>query len=112
MFPKHPADPIAGAPVRDADLHREKMKVDLSALLGGDVHSLLRQRSERAQVRFSKERDSAQALQERRKCLAHLAQAGGVPPEVLMSLPSPAEIQRRATEARAKAEAALAAQRK
>ena len=37
--------------------------------------------------------------------------AGDIPPEVLMSLPSPEEIQRRADEAKAKAQAALAAQR-
>ena len=33
-----------------------------------------------------------------------------IPPEVLMSLPSPDEIQRRAEEAKAKAQAALASQ--
>ena len=35
-----------------------------------------------------------------------LAQAGDIPPEVLMSLPSPEEIQRKAEEAKARAEAA------
>ncbi len=39
-----------------------------------------------------------------------LAAAGDIPPEVLMSLPSPEEIQRRAVEAKAKAQAALAVQ--
>ena len=80
-------------------------------ILGGDIYSMLRMRSERAQSRFSKERDSGKALNERQKCLTKLAQAGDIPPEVLMSLPSPEEIQRRAEEARAKAQAALAAQR-
>jgi Pyruvate/2-oxoacid:ferredoxin oxidoreductase delta subunit len=111
MFPKYKAGPINGDLVRDADLQREKMKVDISALLGGDIYSMLRLRSERAQSRFSKERDSGKALNERQKCLIKLAQAGDIPPEVLMSLPSPEEIQRRAEEARAKAQAALAAQR-
>ena len=36
---------------------------------------------------------------------------GDIPPEVLMSLPSPEEIQRRAGEAKAKAGAALALQK-
>ena len=71
---------------------------------------MLRVRSERAQSRFSKERDSGKALTERQKCLVKLAAAGDIPPEVLMSLPSPEEIQRRAEEAKAKAQAALAVQ--
>ncbi|MBI5692903.1 MAG: 4Fe-4S dicluster domain-containing protein [Verrucomicrobia bacterium] len=112
MFPKYKAGPINGAAVRDEDLQREKMKVDISALLGGDIYSMLRMRSERAQSRFSKERDSDKALQERQKCLTKLAQAGDIPAEVLMSLPSPEEILRRAGEARAKAQAALAAQQR
>lgn len=51
-----------------------------------------RTRSERAQSRFSKERDSDKALSERQKCLVKLAAAGDIPPEVLMSLPSPEQI--------------------
>ncbi|MBI4660377.1 MAG: ferredoxin family protein [Verrucomicrobia bacterium] len=109
MFPKYKAGPINGDAVSDADLQREKMKVDISALLGGDIYSLLRERSEKAKSRFSKERDSSKALQERQKCLTKLAQAGDIPPEVLMSLPSPEEIVRRAEEAKAKAQAALLA---
>lgn len=111
MFPKYKAGPINGDVVKDADLQREKMKVDISALLGGDVYSMLRMRSERAQSRFSKERDSDKALNERQKCLTKLAQAGDIPPEVLLSLPSPEEIMRRAGEARAKAQAALDARK-
>ena len=107
MFPKYKAGPINGDLVRDIDLQREKMKVDISALLGGDVYSLLRDRSEKARSRFSKERDSDKALKERQKCLVKLAQAGDIPPEVLMSLPSPDEIARRAEEAAARAKAAL-----
>ena len=107
MFPKYKAGPINGDVVSDADLQREKMKVDISALLGGDVYSMLRERSERAKSRFSKERDSDKALKERQKCLVKLAQSGDIPPEVLMSLPAPEEIARRAEEAKAKAQAAL-----
>lgn len=110
MFPKYKAGPINGDVVSSADLNREKMKIDISALLGGDVYSLLRERSEKAQSRFSKERDADKALKERQKCLTKLAQSGDIPAEVLMSLPSPDEIARRADEAKAKAAAALAAQ--
>jgi Pyruvate/2-oxoacid:ferredoxin oxidoreductase delta subunit len=112
MFPKYKAGPINGDAVSSADLQREKMKIDISALLGGDVYAMLRTRSERAKSRFSKERDSDKALTERQKCLTKLAAAGDIPAEVLMSLPSPEEIARRAEEARAKAAAALAAQPK
>jgi Pyruvate/2-oxoacid:ferredoxin oxidoreductase delta subunit len=108
MFPKYKAGPINGDTVSESDLNREKMKIDISALLGGDVYAMLRARSERAKSRFSKERDSDKALNERQRCLTKLAQSGDIPPEVLMSLPSPEEIQRRAAEAAAKAEAALA----
>jgi len=110
MFPKYKAGPINGDVVSDADLQREKMKIDISALLGGDVYQMLRERSDRAKSRFSKERDADKALKERQKCLVKLAQAGDIPAEVLMALPSPDEIQRRAAEAKAKAEAALARQ--
>lgn len=108
LFPKYKAGPINGDVVSDADLQREKMKVDISALLGGDVYSLLRDRSERARSRFSKERDADKALAERQKCLTKLAAlAADVPPEVLAALPSPEEIARKAAEAAAKAQAAL-----
>jgi Pyruvate/2-oxoacid:ferredoxin oxidoreductase delta subunit len=109
MFPKYKAGPINGDTVSDADLQREKMKIDISALLGGDVYQMLRERSDRAKSRFSKERDSEKALKERQKCLVKLQQAGDIPPEVLMSLPAPDEIMRRAVEAKARAQAALQA---
>ena len=112
MFPKYKAGPINGDVVQDGDVGKEKMKIDISALLGGDVYSALRQRSDSAKARFSKERDDKKALQERQKCLTKLAESGDIPIEVLMSLPSPDEIQRRAEEAKAKAAAALAAQPK
>ncbi len=111
MFPKYKAGPINGDLVSSADLQREKMKVDISALLGGDVYSLLRDRSEKAKSRFSKERDSDKALKERQKCLVKLAAMGDIPLEVLMSLPSPEEIARKAEEAQTKGAAALAANR-
>jgi hypothetical protein len=112
MCPKCKASPINGDAVRDADLQREKMKIDISALPGGDVHAIPRERSERAKSRFSKGRDADEALKERQQCLVQLAQSGGIAPAVLMSLPAPEEIARRAEKAKAKAQAALAAQNK
>jgi Pyruvate/2-oxoacid:ferredoxin oxidoreductase delta subunit len=109
MFPKYTGGPINGEPVKDSDLKREAMKVDISALLGGDIYSRLRQRSDDAKARFSKERDAGKALAERKKCLTKLAADGFIPAEVLASLPSPEEIARKAAVAAEKAKAALAA---
>jgi Pyruvate/2-oxoacid:ferredoxin oxidoreductase delta subunit len=108
MFPKYNAGPINGEPVSDADVKRESMKVDISALLGGDIYSRLKERSDAAKSRFSKERDSSKALAERKKCLTKLASDGFIPADVLENLPSPDEIQRRAAAAAEKAQAALA----
>lgn len=88
LFPKYKGGPINGDEVREADLHREKMKVDISALLGGDIYSALKQRSVDAKARFSRERDEKRALDERKKCLTKLQQALDIPPEVLAALPS------------------------
>ena len=109
MFPKYHAGPIDGSPVRQQDVAAEKMKVDISALLGGDIYEKLRQRSEGAKARFSKERDAKQALSERRRCLTKLADAAQIPREVLDALPSPEEIERRTAAAAEKAATALAA---
>lgn len=110
MFPKYAHGPINGEPVQDSDVQREKMKVDISALLGGDIYARLKDRSVAAKSRFSKERSPDKALEERKKCLVKLAGDGFIPAEVLASLPSPEEIQRKAAEAAARAQAALAAQ--
>ncbi len=101
MFPKYRHGPINGDEVSADDVRREAMKVDISALLGGDVYAALRDRSARARSRFSKERDDERALKERQTCLLKLQQTLDVPPEVLAALPSLDEI-------RAKADAAMA----
>jgi hypothetical protein len=109
MFPKYRHGPINGDQVNQDDMRREVMKVDISALLGGDVYSLLRDRSAKAKSRFSKERDDQRALKERQNCLLKLQQQMEIPMEVLASLPSPEEIRERAEQAAARAREALAA---
>lgn len=111
MFPKYSGGPINGDQVSESDLNREKMKVDISSLLGGDIYSSLRNRSEAAKSRFSKERSPDKALTERKKCLDKLQSDGLIPAEVLAeidlaSLPSPEEIRRRTAEAAALAKKA------
>ena len=109
LFPKYKAGPINGDEIHEDDVRREAMKVDISALLGGNIYALLRDRSAKAKSRFSKERDDDRALRERQRCLNVLKGdlALDVPPEVIASLPSLDEIQKKAREAQQRAQAAL-----
>ena len=107
MFPKYRHGPINGDEVQADDVRREAMKVDISALLGGDIYSMLRDRSVKAKSRFSKERDDDRALQERQNCLIALKKDFDIPAEVLAALPTPEEIIAKAEAARRRAEAAL-----
>lgn len=107
LFPKYRHSPINGAEVQADDVRREGMKVDISALLGGDVYAMLRDRSAKSKSRFSKERDEERAIKERQNCLVSLSKEAGIPAEVLAALPSPEEILRRAEAAKAKAQQAL-----
>ena len=107
MFPKYSAGPINGDEVNETDANREKIKVDISSLLGGNIYSALRDRSAAAKSRFSKERSPDKALDERKKCLTKLVGDGFIPADVLASLPSPDEILRKAEEAKARAQKAL-----
>ena len=108
MFPKYRHGPINGEEISADDVRREAMKVDISALLGGDVYSALRDRSARAKSRFSKERDDDRALKERQTCLVKLQQALDVPAEVLAALPTVDEIRVKAETAMARAREATA----
>jgi NAD-dependent dihydropyrimidine dehydrogenase PreA subunit len=111
LFPKYRHGPINGDEVRADDIRREAMKVDISALLGGDIYSMLRDRSEKARSRFSRERDEDRALKERQNCMVKLQRQLGhdIPAEVLSSLPSVDEIRARAEAAQLKARQALEA---
>jgi NAD-dependent dihydropyrimidine dehydrogenase PreA subunit len=108
LFPKYKHGPIHGGEVNSDDMRREAMKVDISALLGGDIYSALRDRSIKAKSRFSKERDEDRALKERMNCLNKLQKEMDIPAEVFAALPSVDEIRAKAEAAKARAEAALA----
>jgi NAD-dependent dihydropyrimidine dehydrogenase PreA subunit len=88
LFPKYKGGPINGDEVKEEDMQREKMKVDISALLGGDIYAALRQRSDGAKARFARERDEKRALDERKRCLAKLQEALDIPQEVMNALPT------------------------
>lgn len=111
MFPKYRHGPINGDVVSTDDIRREAMKIDISALLGGDIYAQLRDRSAKAKSRFSKERDEDRALTERQNCLVKLKQQMNldIPAEVLAALPSPDEIRAKAEAAAARAQEALRA---
>jgi Pyruvate/2-oxoacid:ferredoxin oxidoreductase delta subunit len=102
LFPKYKAGPINGDVVRQDDVKREAMKVDISALLGGDLYASLRNRQQEARKRFSTERDESRALLERKRCLKELGRQLDIPDEVLMSLPSAGDIEERAARAKEK----------
>ena len=51
LFPKYRSGPINGDEINPDDLRREAMKVDISALLGGDIYQALRDRSDKAKSR-------------------------------------------------------------
>ncbi len=108
LFPKYGKGPINGDVVRESDIQREAMKIDVSALLGGDIYSSLRSRQSDARKRFSTERDESKALLERKRCLKKLQGDLDIPNEILMSLPSAGDIQERAERAKAKAVQRLA----
>ena len=102
LFPKYGKGPINGDVVREQDIQREAMKVDISTLLGGDLYGSLRTRQRDARKRFSTERDESKALLERKRCLGKLKKTLDIPDEVLMTLPSSEDIEERAARARAK----------
>ncbi len=104
LFPKYGKGPINGDVVREQDIQREAMKVDISTLLGGDLYGSLRTRQREARRRFSTERDESKALLERKRCLGKLKKDLDIPDEVLMTLPSAEDIEERAARARAKLE--------
>lgn len=107
LFPKYRHGPINGDVVSDDDIRREAMKVDISALLGGDIYAALRDRSAKAKSRFSAERDDERALKERQTCLIKLQEQLDIPAEVMTSLPSLDQIRAKADEAQARARAEL-----
>lgn len=96
MFPKYKSGPINGEDVTAENEKRQAVRVDISALLGGDVYSLLRQRTSEARARFAKERDEKRALQERIRCLTKLKEELGIPDEMLASMPTLEQIQAKA----------------
>jgi len=104
LFPKYKKGPINGDVVREEDLTKESMKVDISSLLGGDIYKALKDRSTEAKSRFSTERDESKALLERKRCLKELKDKLDIPDEVLMSLPSAGDIEERARRAKEKME--------
>ena len=101
IFPKYAQSPINGAEINDADGVPEPVKVNISALLGGNIYDKLRERNQnrlKKTSRFSNERSEEMALEERKQCLDNLVKELGIPPEVLNALPSAETIRQKAQE--------------
>ena len=81
MFPKHKASPVNGGEVTEADERREKVAVDPSALLKGDVYATLRARTRGP--RFAANRSPEQSRADRLRRLAELRETLDIPPEVI-----------------------------
>lgn len=86
MFPKYEKGPINGDEVREEDLKRGAVKVDVGALLGQDIHASLRARNRQARERFSAAREASGELSERVRQLKKLQAELGIPDEVIRSL--------------------------
>ncbi len=91
LFPKYGKGPINGDAVRTEDFQQEAVKVDVSALLGGDAYAALRSRRRRTKQRFSTERTYARALLERRRWLQKTGGSPDIPDEVQTGPPATAE---------------------
>ena len=98
IFPKYGAAPINGEEVREEDLRRQKMKVDVSALIQADIYQVLRSRGGGSPA--PEELDPAKALQEREECSCASGEIGTVIPGAeLLSSPALKQIRSRAEEA-------------
>ncbi len=105
VFPKCAVAAMNGSDMTEASGNSGPAKVNISALLGGNLYERLQERNRQCQARFSKDRDPQIALAERRQYLAELAR--DIPPEVLNALPSMDEMRQRAAAAQARASQAL-----
>jgi len=99
--PEIQAGPINGDVVSDADLNREKMKIDISALLGGDVYRCCANGARKRKAASVKSA-TLQGADRTPEVPGQTCQCRRHSAEVLMSLPSPDEIARRAEEAKSK----------
>lgn len=80
IFPKYSDGPISGAPIRDEDHERQRVAVDVAALLGDDAYVALAQRRRRARGKLLKMRREARELAEREQAAcAATDEASGAP---------------------------------
>ncbi len=111
IFPKYDKSPINGDVVREEDMQRAAVKVDVSALVDRDVHTSLRTRSQQAKPRFSTARKASNAPTEQRQRLSKLQAELDIPDDVMRSLPGAcgAACEGECDEARAAAQASIPA---
>lgn len=108
IFPKYASEPINGGEVRQFVQTADVQKVDIHALIQGDVYEKLKARSKTGKTRFvpSNSAENQQLAQkERQYYVQQFAQ--DIPPDVLKSLPSEDELKKLADEATKRAQNAL-----
>ena len=86
IFPKYDKRPINGDTVREEDVKRVPVQVDVSGLLGGDACSSLRERSRKARERFSPERSPSNQDAQRVEYLRAAQSELDIPDSVLADL--------------------------
>ncbi|MBE0535851.1 MAG: ferredoxin family protein [Phycisphaerae bacterium] len=89
IFPKYEKSPINGDEVNENA--PEEDRSELEALLGGEVHDIIRERT--ARKRFARKADGADALssQQKRDRLSRLQEELDIPQDVLDALSGPAK---------------------
>ena len=87
IFPKYGQGPINGDEVRDEDVKRDTVGVDLGTLIGGgDVHAALRARSRQAKERFAAGQGSASPQADGVESLRRAQAELDIPDKVLADL--------------------------
>ena len=86
IFPKYERGPVNGDEVREEDLRREPVKVDVAALVRGNAHAALRARGRGQRERFAVERECCCSQEQGSPPLEEVQRELGIPDEVLESL--------------------------
>lgn len=69
IFPKYPDAPVNGAVVKDDDIERARVKVDMEAVLGDDPYAALMARRKRVKLQLLKRESMESALRQRQSYL-------------------------------------------
>jgi NAD-dependent dihydropyrimidine dehydrogenase PreA subunit len=86
IFPKYGDSPINGDEVDENAIDRDKDRSEVEALLGGDIHEIIRKRKARKLFARAEEGDEKLSAQQKLSRLSRLQKELDIPQEVLDSL--------------------------